>query len=311
MAAPSGSPPSLGALTLLSGPDLGGGYLHQLSVSPEGDPRRYTYHAQDGGADAGGPPIGSLAVLGFSHPVRACQFGGPRCWHRDFSLPFDRAASVRAAYNRFRFTLEATLRQAYASAPVALAAALREITARLAVPLRDEGIEWYLGGSVAGWLQGGDFAPREIDLGIPRSGVERVAGLLAPYLIEPAGPTDWPGVGTVRGARAFVGTLQEGARVGWSVPDPDRPPLPLEEFSGVAGVARIGRVEHEGTAFGVSRPEYGLVRAAVGGRGDAERRWLALVRRLGPDRELLGVLLARSPLDASRREALRLSALGP
>jgi hypothetical protein len=293
------------ASTMISGPDLGGGFLHQLSVEGVAESSTFTFHAQDGGSDAGGPPKGPLDALGFIHPSSACMFGGPRCWHRRFRLPRAAAATVRAAYNRTRFTMEAMISQAHAGAPVEIRAALVEVVDRLHGPLAEAGVEWYIGGSTAAWLQGAEVLPRDIDLGTSRAGVGRVGELLRPYLIEPVAPTDWPSRGAVDAARAFVGTLNAGARVEWSVPTGPARPLPLEEFGATAGVVRLLPVPFEGRTILTSRPEYGLVRAAVVGRPDREPMWTALVRRLGPDLELLDVLLTRSHLPPARQSSVR------
>jgi len=302
----AGEPPSA---SLISGPDLGGGFLHQLSVEGAGDSTTFTFHAQDGGADAGGPPKGPLDALGFAHPRAACQFGGPRCWHRRFRLPLAEALRVRAAYNRTRFTMEEMMAQLYSGVPVDLRGPLREVVQRLRGSLGESGIAWYIGGSSAAWLHGAPVAPRDIDLGTTRAGVARVGELLQPYLIEPVAPTDWPPDRSVMAARAFVGTLATGSRVEWSVPLEPETGRPLEEFRGVAGMARLLPVQFEGAELLTSRPEYGLVRAAERSRPDQERTWSELVRRLGADRELIDALLARSSLPAARRTAVREAAL--
>jgi hypothetical protein len=287
---------------MLSGPDLGAGYLHQLSVDRDGERTTFTYHAQEGGADAAGPPKGPLGVFGYVHPAQACQFGGPRCWHRRFLLPFSETVRVRIAYNRSRFVLQAMLGQVYDSAPAALEPALREIIPRL----KGGDVPWYLGGEAAAWLLGGPPPPRELRLGTTRPGVDRVAGLLREYLIEPVGPTDWPEVGIVHGARAFVGTFQSGARVEWGV-SLDAPgvggrgarEIPFEDV-------RTVPTQFEGAPVAVSRPEYALVRAWERGPTETVRPLLTLTRRLGPDRELLADLLTEGPLSSTAQsECLR------
>jgi hypothetical protein len=57
----------------------------------------------------------------------------------------------------------------------------------------------------------------------------------------------------------------------------------------------------------VTRPEYALVRAAEKDNTDRVTHIGALVRTLGPDRELLDVLLDRASLSAPEREAVRRS----
>ncbi len=289
---------------MLSGPDLGAGFLHQLSVDRDGTTTTFTHHAQAGGADANGPPKGPLDALGFVHPPVACMFGGPRCWHRRFLLPFEATPRVRQAYNRFRFVLETMMAQTYGGAPVAIDRALSEVVRRIGPALDEDGIEWFVGGSVAARLQGAQLAPNDIDLGTTREGVDRIASLLAEYLIEPAATTDRGPGRIVRGARAFVGTFQEGARVEWAVPLGPEAPLPFEEWSGRAGVARLETVTLDGRSVRLSRPEYDLVRAAETGRPDRVRALSDLLRERGPDRELLATLLARSALSDDARTTL-------
>ncbi len=289
---------------MLSGPDLGAGYLHQLSIDLDGEGTTFTFHAQDGGDDAGGPPKGSPHVFGYAPTASPCMFGGPRCWHRRFLLPRSESPRVRQAYNRNRFVLDAMVAQAYEGAPVAVESGVRAVVERLGAPLAAEGIEWYIGGSVAAWLQGAAVRPRDLDLGTTRAGVDAIAHRLSEYLIEPLAPTDWPRAGIVHGARAFVGTFREGIRVEWAVPIAPREPVPLEEWGGHAGVARLETVRIEGQPVRVTRPEYALVRAAEKGNVPHREAIAELVRRMGPDRELLGVLCARATLAPAAREAL-------
>jgi hypothetical protein len=290
---------------MVSGPDLGGGFLHQLSIDRDGTSTTFTYHAQDGGSDAGGPPKGSLNVFGWAPTSTPCTFGGPRCWHRRFDLPFSAVPQVRAAYNRYRFVLATLMDQAYAGAPVDIEGALGEMVRRVAEPLRADGIEWYVGGSVAARLLGAPVAPRDIDLGTTRGGVERLGSLLAPYLIEPVAPTQGPDARRVVGARAFVGTLTQGAPVEWAVPLGEERTPSLAEFSGTAGVARTIPASFQGVAIPVTRPEYGLVRAEERRRRELGPPYIDLIRKLGPDLELLEVLLERSSLSSADRERVR------
>ncbi|MCI4367618.1 MAG: hypothetical protein L3K08_07695, partial [Thermoplasmata archaeon] len=74
------------ARRLISGPDLGAGFLFQLSSDFDSSGASFAFHAQDGGADAAGPPIGPPDFLDYTKPERACMFGGPRCWERRFYL---------------------------------------------------------------------------------------------------------------------------------------------------------------------------------------------------------------------------------
>ena len=286
---------------MLSGPDLGAGYLHQLSIDRDGERTTFTYHAQEGGADAAGPPKGPLDVFGYVHPGVPCQFGGPRCWHRRFLLPFAETARVRTAYNRSRFVLQTMIAQAYEGVAAEVGPALGEVVRRLAGPLAAEGVPWYLGGSAGAWLLGASVQPRDIDLGTSRAGVDRIAGLLREYLIEPVAPTDWPRSGIVHGARAFVGTFQSGARVEWAVPLEPGPPIRWAEWGGRPEEARTLPTSFEGTELKVTRPEYALVRAWEANAPGRAAALLDLVRRLGPDRELAVALLDRSRLATGAR----------
>lgn len=295
---------------LVSGPDLGGGYLHQLSIDRREGTTTFTHHAQEGGQDAGGPPLGDLDRLGFVRPPSPCMFGGPRCWHRRYLLPFSATPKVRFAYQRHRFVLETMLRQAYGRAPVPFDAALAELHAKVAAPLREAGIAWYVGGSGAVQLAGGGGSPLDIDLGTTRAGVDRLGELLAEYLIEPVAPTDRPDGTLVLGGRAFVGSPRQGARTEWAVPLEPREPLRWEEFVGTAEVTRTVELPFQGTTIRVSRPEYALLRAASRGRAEAAEAALRAMRAVGPDAELLEVLLGRSPLAPAARDAWRARALG-
>jgi len=289
---------------MLSGPDLGGGYLHQLTVDRTGEATTFTYHAQDGGQDGGGPPLGPLDGLGFIRPAESCQFGGPRCWHRRFLLPFPEAPKVRLAYNRFRFVLETMLSQLHGGVRPGVDAALAELVRRVAPTFRAEGVEWYVGGSTAARLLGAPLDPQDIDLGTTRAGVDLLAQLIPEYLIEPLGPTDWPARGIVRGARAFVGTFREGARVEWAVPiEPTRPPG-ADEWGGRPADVRTLEVSLGGAAVKVSRPEYALVRSAERRATSRVSVLTELVRTVGLDLGLLRDLLGTSRLDPAARAAL-------
>ena len=294
---------------MVSGPDLGGGYLHQLSLDRFEETTTFTHHAQEGGQDAGGPPVGELAPLGFVHPPSPCMFGGPRCWHRRYLLPFGATPKVRFSYQRYRLVLDTMLRQSAGLAPVPFEEALRELVRKIAGPLRDAGVEWYVGGSGAVRLLGGGATPHDIDLGTTRAGVERVGELLAEYLIEPVAPTDWPPDRLLLGGRAFVGTPRSGARVEWSVPLAGSEPPRWEEFVGRAGVTRTLEVPFGEERIRVSRPEYALLRAAAQRRGAAVDAALGALALVGVDATLLDALLERSPLLPAARAELRARAL--
>ncbi len=289
---------------MISGPDLGGGYLHQLSIDRAENRTTFTFHAQEGGSDANGPPLGPLEPFGFTHPPNPCQFGGPKCWHRRFLLPFAETSKVRQAYNRSRFVLDTMLKQRFGGHPVGADEALVEVVKRIEPIFSREGILWYVGGSMAARLLGADLTPNDIDLGTTRSGVDRLGELLVEYLIEPVAPTDWPSSGIVRGARAFVGTFRDGARVEWAIPiDPDSV-RPFEEWSGDPKQTRLLTASFHGRSLRVTRPEYALVRAAELGAAGRLETLLALIRKVGADPELLEALLARSSLRSAASEAI-------
>jgi hypothetical protein len=287
---------------MLSGPDLGAGFLHQLTIDRDDDRTTFTYHAQDGGQDANGPPKGPLDALGFVHPPSPCQFGGRGCWHRRFLLPFAETPKVRQAYNRFRFVLEATMDQVYSGAPVPIDTALAEVVQRLRGPLAAERVDWYVGGSAAARLLGAELTPHDIDLGTTRDGVDRIAHLLPELLIEPAAATDWPPGILVRAARAFVGTFRSGARVEWAVPLERRDPSPVGEWGGVPSAVQTVEVPYADAPLRVTRPEYSLVRMAEKHRRADEDAVVRVVQKLGPDAPLLRALLAQSSLGAAERE---------
>ena len=292
------------ASEMLSGPDLGGGYLHQLTLDRDGPRTTFTFHAQDGGQDAGGPSKGPLDRFGWVHPPTPCPFGGPRCFHRRFLLPFSETARVRAAYNRTRFVLQTMLDQAYDGAPVAWEPALKEVVGRVAVPFAEARIPWYVGGIAAARLLGAAVAPSHLLLGTSRPGVDRLAERIGEYLIEPVGPTDWPDSGIVHAARGFVGTFQAGARVLWGV----RIEAAEEEFrpetAGAPARVRTLPVSVGGVEIAVARPEYALVRAAERGRRERVGPLVEAIRGVGVDRALLEERLARSSLAAPARDDL-------
>lgn len=288
------------ASEMLSGPDLGGGFLHQLTIDRADGRRSFTFHAQDGGADAGGPPPGSPEPFGYARTAEICPFGGPRCWHRRFTaLGETDAGRVRVAYNRMRFVMATMLGQVYGSSPPAIAEALREIRARLEAPGRAPVAGWYVGGSTAAWILGARLLPRDIDLAVAPGGAAAVSEALNEYLIEPLADTDWPGRGPIRAARAFVGTVKAGARVEWGeAPDDD------EEWSGEAGRVRTLTVPWESRPIVVTRPEYALARAWERGRSERVEPLVRLVRERGVDAELLARLLERSARPVAETESL-------
>ncbi len=291
---------------MLSGPDLGAGFLHQLTTERDGERTTFTYHAQDGGRDANGPPKGPLDVLGFAHPATPCPFGGPRCWHRRFLLPFAETPKVRPCYNRLRFVLQAMIDQAYDGAPVAIETALGEVLDRLdRLPELSAG-GWMVGGSTAAWLLGAPVLPRDIDLHIPRAAIAAVGRGLNEYLIEPVATTDWPALGIVQGARAFVGTFVAGARVEWA--SPLGAPAATDAWRATPDGPRTVPTRFRQRTLRVPRPEYTLVRAAWKRRDATVQALAEWLRSYGADRELLEALLAQhrvpDPLVAAVRGAL-------
>jgi hypothetical protein len=285
---------------MLSGPDLGAGFLHQLTTERDGDRTTFTYHAQDGGADANGPPKGPLDVFGYVHPPSPCPFGGPRCWHRRFLLPFEATAKVRPCYNRSRFVLQTMIDQVYDAAPVAVEPALTEVVDRLATGAALAPDSWYLTGAASAWSLGAPVAPRDLALGVARADVDAVGAALSEYLIEPTATTDWPGAGIVRAARAFVGTFVAGARVEWAVPlEPGpRPGAPAEGPRRVSATWR-------GRSLSVARPEYALVDTAANGPPDRVRSFAGWLRAFGADTDLLNSLLATRRLGPAEVAAVR------
>jgi hypothetical protein len=213
MSAPTSAPPA-GSAEMISGPDLGGGFLHQLTRARTADGARFTFHAQDGGEDAGGPPKGSPEALGWALASGMCPIGGRRCWQRSFELTDAETALVRAAYQRTRLVMELSIEQAAGRAQPTWEAAFAEAAERIEAADRADPIPWALGAASLDRRTGAPAPTGEIILVTTEAGVPRIAAALRDYLIEPAAPTDWAS-GRVVAGRAFVGTPREGARVGW------------------------------------------------------------------------------------------------
>jgi hypothetical protein len=203
---------------MVSGPDLGGGFLYQLSYEgeEEGGPS-FTIHAQDGGEDASGPPLGPPDFLGYRWPDSACMFGGPRCWERRFFLRETELARVRNAYGRTRFSMAAMLAHQYDGRPVPFREGLEEFLTRSDGPLTQAGLGYRVLGRAAAWIRDGGDAPRSLSVELEAGGAELVARQLEPFLIEPVGSRG-PEEGL--GGRAFLGTFQAGLRVDFG----ERPP---------------------------------------------------------------------------------------
>jgi hypothetical protein len=290
---------------MISGPDMGGGYLFQLSVDREEARCQFTVHAQDGGMDAGGPPPGPPDVFGFERTPAMCQFGGPQCRHRVFQLPDTETVRVRRAYNRWRFVAAPMLRQTFGAERPPVEQGLTELFDLIAAPLEREGIGWYVGGSAGAWLQGVAVVPADVDLGTSRSGVDRIGELLGEYLIEPVAPTHWPRSGEVVGARAFVGTMKDGLRVEWAVPaDPASVRGSQREWAVEPASAGFQVVDWNGRRVPVTRLEYSLVRAAERQRPDRLEAVASTLRGVGLDRRLLESLLADGTLEPDGEAAI-------
>lgn len=291
---------------MISGPDLGGGYLHQLTVERSGPEARFIHHVQEGGMDAGGPPVGDPIPLGFALAGPMCPFGGRQCWHREYWLAESDTNRVRVAYNRWRFVAPAMLDQHYRHGPRPVATAIAELVDAIGPELGREGIPWYLGGSAGLWARGIDIDPLDIDLGTDREGARRISDRLGPYLIEPYARTFWPVVGNRWAARAFLGTVQQGMRVEWSTPATEDAPRGSQREWAVEGEGfPVETIEWNGRKVPVSPAEFALVRCAERGRWD---RVEVIVRRLPPttwDTSRLERLLTDRTMPAEAVERVR------
>ncbi len=200
---------------MISGPDLGAGYLHQLTRDRAGGRVAFTFHAQAGGEDASGPPKGPLGPLGWTFPEEMCPLGGRACWHRRFELVESETGLVRATYQRTRLVLAAMLDALYGGAPPAIGPALEEVLDRFASDPAGPLPTWGITGELAERPTGGDRPVGSIEILTDVEGVRRIAEVLRDYLIEPPATTMW-GARRLVAARAFVGSPASGARVGWS-----------------------------------------------------------------------------------------------
>lgn len=290
---------------LLSGPDLGGGFLCQLTLEGEPDRPTLVVHLQEGGRDASGPPRGSPTPLGFSRATTACPIGGRDCYHERFTIAAAEVGRARLAYNRLRFVLAPMLEQAHGAAEVPLAEALREVVERLATRFDASGRRWFLGGSVAAQLQGVAVTPHDIDLGTDAPGVAEVASALEEYLIEPPAETAWGPDRPMLAARAYVGSLKSGVRVEWGVPLASEDPVArYTEWGGPPAEVATVDATVAGHAVRLSRLEYYLVATAVRARPAEHAAAARRLRELGPDRPLLERLLAGAPLSDDARRAV-------
>lgn len=295
---------------MLSGPDLGGGFLFQLTVEPVGGRARLIYHAQEGGIDASGPPKGSPLPFGFVRTESSCRIGGRDCYHRTFDLDAEAVPRARMAYNRLRFVTAPMLEQRYGGADVPVRAAVEEIATRLAPAFAERPDGWFVGGSAAAWLQGSPVPPDEIDIGAGRSGVGTIASALGDYLIEPLAETTWRETGPIFGARAYVGTLRSGVRVRWGIL-PEGAPRRAGDLGADPEEVSTRALAVGGRTIRVSRAEYGLLRAAERGDRAEERAIAGLLRTEGADPKLLERLLAASGVAPSDRARLRAAVGAP
>jgi hypothetical protein len=229
---------------MISGPDLGGGFLHQLSVEGSTAPdSQFVFHAQVGAEDAGGPPKGSPEPLGYRHPTSACQFGGPRCWHRTFLLPRIEALRVRTAYNRMRFVMAALVDQLYAGTEIPIEDALRELGRAVLPALDSKGIPYRIVGEGAVWLRSAGPRPKGLEIHTLEEGVRRASEILSEYVVEPAARTDHATEEWAFASTAFLGTLKAGTRIQfWS----SGPAGPGTSSSAPATGIRSTRIRWEG-----------------------------------------------------------------
>ncbi|MCI4330866.1 MAG: hypothetical protein L3K19_03335 [Thermoplasmata archaeon] len=290
---------------MVSGPDLGGGFLHQLTRERSGDLVQFVFHAQEGGQDAGGPPKGSPEPLGWSRPGSSCQFGGPRCWHREFELPIDQESQVRAAYNRTRFVFEAQMAQLYGGMEPPVHETLKEVVARIGPALEQLSTPWHVGGSAAALLQGVPIRCQDLDLGTTMAGVRAIGDALSEYLIEPVSPTTWVPGHRVLGGRAFVGTLARGMRVEWATQLEAAPAGPYDlEWRMPEEKLPVRSVTVEGQALRVSRLEFAFARAFIQHRPERVSAIANRLREEGPDLRLLHEIFEGAGVDRTAwREA--------
>ncbi len=288
------------SVELVSGPDLGGGYLHQLSrVRTAPAESLFTYHAQDGGADADGPPIGSLEPLGHFHPPEPCMFGGPRCWHRAFRVPDAETRAVRTAYNRFRFALATALAQRYRSAPFPFERTLAEVFGPLRAYATSGERPVYVRGDAALGLHGIERPAAMIELVVTRPIADELARTWREALIEPFAPRFTENGSTTIGGRAWIGPFTAGAIVDWAVPDTaggsKRTGLPPEA---IATVVRDGR------EWPVARLEVLYLEAFTARDAERERAIAERLRAVGAHRVLLESLARDRGLAPEEAERL-------
>jgi hypothetical protein len=296
---------------LLSGPDLGGGFLFQLTRDRPPLVAGFTFHLQEAGSDAGEAPAGSPERLRYEHPSSPCMYGGSGCWHLRFELEPAAYGRVRVAYNRTRFVMGPMLAQASARTAAPIETGMRELLARIAAPLSRAEVPWQVGGSAGAWLRGVPLAPADIDLGLPEGEVRRLEELLEEFLVEPVHPVRRSSEGVRQFGAAFVGTLKAGIRVEWGGAPPDGGSrTEPNEWEGPGWVGRIERVRFEGLEVPVAPIEFELARSLRQGRSERVELITEHLARHGGNRPLLSELLVGSgtPSPAVARVLARLRA---
>jgi hypothetical protein len=281
---------------LLSGPDLGGGFLFQLTRDRSPLPLGYTFHLQEAGSDAANPPGGSPQSLGYAHPPATCMYGGPLCWEKHFAVGEEAATPVRLAYNRTRFVIGPLLAQASGTAPAAVGAGLRELLTRIVGALEETGVRWQITGSTAAWARGVPIEPFEINLQVERAGVRQIAELLGDYLVEPNHPTRTADRPPSEQGAAFVGTFREGIRVVWASLATDSEGRGPPAESGPGWIERRQYIEWEEFRLPVSPIEFELLHHAETARSEGLDPLLEYVTRNGFDGDLWDQALRGAPI---------------
>jgi hypothetical protein len=297
------------ASELISGPDLGGGFLFQLSRDRPPLPEGFTFHLQDAGTDAGERPAGTPSLLGFGRPALPCMYGGRECWHLPLPLAESERSRVRVAYNRTRFVIRPMLAQAAGAQRAPIEEGLRELLLRIVPALEGSGAAWQIGGSAGAFLRGARLHPKDIDLGVAPEGMGALEAALEEYLVEPTHP-DPSHDGRAHGA-AFVGTLKAGIRVEWWAARAELPPSsPPSEWEGEGWIERREVTTWERFSVPVSPIEFELVRLVDRGELDRLRSLGELYRSLKRDPGLLRELLQASQRPTERAAELE-SLLSP
>ncbi len=290
---------------LLSGPDLGGGFLFQLTRERAPLPPGFTFHLQEAGLDAAHPPAASPRLLGFEHPAEPCMYGGRDCWHLPLPLSEGELLPVRVAYNRTRFVLDPMLAQAAHLRPAPIAEGLRELLERIGGPMGDSHVAWQIGGSAGAWLRGARIDPADLDLSVEERGFPLLAEALSEYLVVPPHPIG-PAPDAPRRAAAFVGTLQAGIRVEWGSVDPAAGAI--SEWEGPGWAERRERIPWEGHEVWLAPVEFEAIRLGHRGGGPRWEAVLELAARRPFDGALIEAILGAEPLPPLLAEELRKAA---